>query len=227
MSQLRSVLEEMATPDDRFLTSEEIAADITELAHARQMVDVLMATKTKSLADRRGHEELGYPSPTAFLKHQARMSAGHAHQVVAQANAIEKAPAAFQAWADGRISTDLARHVFALPDAVPDQYPQAEQHLVEVVEGLSVNDTAKAVEYWRQTVDGPGELDAETQIIRRGLSSSKTIGGMWRVDGWLTPLAGEAFEAALEANMPPPARTTLAHPDNVATTPWRIYLGIG
>ena len=52
-------------------------------------------------------------------------------------------------------------------------------------------------------MDGPGELDFEAQWVRRGLSSSWTVGGMLRVDGWLTPLAGEAFLAGLDANTPP------------------------
>ena len=80
--------------------------------------------------------------------------------------------------------------------------PEAEQRLVEIVEALDVVDTRRAVEYWRQAVDGPGELDAETQQQRRGLSVS-WLNGMLKLDGTLTPLAGEAFLAAVDANNPP------------------------
>lgn len=132
------------------------------------------------------------------------MSAGHARQVVSRAQAANKAPAAYRAWADGRLSTDQARHLFAAAESVPDEYPDAEEALVEPLEGSSVTDTAKVVEYWRQAVDGPGELDPEKQQNRRGLSLSKTTNGMRRVDGWLTATAGEAFEAALAANIPLP-----------------------
>jgi hypothetical protein len=52
------------------------------------------------------------------------------------------------------------------PNRFPTLTPQAEQKLVDIVEGLSVKDTAKVVEYWRQAVDGPGELDLETQFAR-------------------------------------------------------------
>jgi hypothetical protein len=203
MSQLRSVLDDIAADDDHSLTSEELASEIGELLHAAQMVDVIIASKVKRLADRGGHEELGYPSPTAFLTHRGRLSGGHAQQMVARANAAEKSPQSFRAWADGRLSTDQTKYLFALADAVPDEFPEAEHRLVEIVEGLSVKDTAKTVEYWRQSVDGPSELDDETQFARRGLSVSKTMGGMHRVDGWLTPLAGEALQTALHALMPP------------------------
>jgi len=98
------------------------------------------------LAGETGHEELGYPSPTAYLKPRGRMSAGHAQQMVARANAAVKAPTAF-AWADGRLSTDQSRYLFAVSESVPDQYPQAEQTLVYIVEDLSVKDTARTVSH--------------------------------------------------------------------------------
>ncbi len=204
MSELRSVLDQMANVADENLTVEELATDIVELSNASQMVDVLVARKTKEIFDRGGLVELGYPSPTAFLMNHARMSAGHAKQVVSRANASVTAPVAFAAWADGRLSTDQTRYLFQLVEAVPDVFPAAEENLVGIVEPLSVGETATVLEYWRQSVDGPGDLDPEVELARRGLSVSKTMGGMRRVDGWLTKLAGEALETALDAFMSPP-----------------------
>jgi hypothetical protein len=204
MSQLRSLLDEMATVDDHLLTVGDLAADIVELTHVEQMVEALRARKTKNLADRGGHHDLGYSSPTAFLTHQTSMSPGRAKTIVSLGNAREKAPVAHQAWVDGRISTDQARHLFRAAEGVPDAYPQAEERLVDIVEALDAVDTGKAVEYWRQSVDGPGDLDSETQWVRRGLHLSASITGMRRIDGWLTDTAGQALETAIEANMPPP-----------------------
>lgn len=204
MSQLRSVLDEMFATFDGDLTVEELAADLDELAHVGQMVEVLTARKVENLASRDGHHELGYSSPTVFLTDRGRMSPGRARQIIAMGNAVEKAPHAHAAWTDGRLSTDQARHLFRAAESVPDVYQDAEERLVEIVEGLDATDTGKAVEYWRQSVDGPGEVDVETQMVRRGFHSSKTTGGMRRVDGWLTSIAGEALETAIWANMPPP-----------------------
>ena len=203
MSQLRSVLDEMFAVEDGDLTIDDLAADLDELTHVGQMVEVLRARKVKDLTARNGHHRLGYSSPTAFLSDRGRMSPGRARQIIAMGNAAEKAPHAHAAWADGRLSTDQARHLFRAAESVPDTYPDADERLVEIVEGLDATDTGKAVEYWRQSVDGPGELDLETQMDRRGLTVSKTIGGIRRVDGWMTPAAGEAFETALWANMAP------------------------
>jgi hypothetical protein len=204
MSQLRSVISEVTSFDPGELSIGELADQITEAIRGQQMLEVAVCAWLKNLADRGGHHELGYSSPSAFVVDQTRVSPGRAKRIVSYGNAAEKAPLAHQAWADGRLSTDQAVHLFSAAEAVPDEYPDAEQRLVDIVEGLDATDTGRAVEYWRQAMDGPGELDPEKQQLRRGLSLSRSIGGMRRVDGWLTDLAGQALETALDANMAPP-----------------------
>lgn len=135
------------------------------------------------------------------------MSAGHVRRVVSRANAASRAPDSFAAWADGRISTDQAAQLFRLADTVPDVFPDAEEVLVEIVELLTVSETAKTLDYWRQSVAGPGETSLESEMTRRGVSASETLDGMLRVDGWMTPLAGQAFLAGLQAHLPPRAST--------------------
>lgn len=212
MSELRSAVTELTAVDPDRLSPTELAEGVVELSHVGQMIEVLRTRWVRSLTDRGGHTDLGYSSPTAFLTDTTRMSAGHAKQAIGWANMDEKAPLAFSAWADGRISTDQARHLFHAAEGVPDVFPEAEQLLVEAVEGLDATDTRRTIEYWRQTVDGPGQLDAETQWARRGVSLSKSIGGMHKIDGWLTETAGQALEAALDANTPPRTQTDTRTP---------------
>lgn len=227
MSAIRSALDELAAePNDRF-SVDELVADVDELVHVSQMVDVLIAEKVRSLTDRGGHIALGYPNPTALLTHIGRMSGGRARQIVARSNAAEKAPAAFRAWADGRLSTDQARHVFSLAETVPNSFSEAEDRLVDIVEGLSVRDTRKALEYWRQSVDGPGELDADVAFARRGLSSSKTIGGMRHVEGWLTQRPEKPSTPSSTLPWGHQPKETTAAPDNAVTTPWKTSAATG
>lgn len=203
MSELRSVLDHMAAVANEDLTVADLHAEVEEILNGRRMLDVLLATRVKGLAHQNGHAELGFTSPSSYLAHVGRMSPGNAKRVVSRSNAADKAPHAYAAWADGRLSTDQANHMFRAAEGVPDAYPEAEEGLVEIVEGLDAADTGKAVEYWRHAVDGPGEIDIETQAQRRGLSISRTTGGLRRVDGWLTALAGEALETAIDALTPP------------------------
>lgn len=205
MSSLRSALDEMAAADNRDLSPHELNADVSELLEAQRLIEVQLAEKVKAQSDRGDHAEMGYPSATAYLMHQGGMSAGRARRIVADGNAAEKAPESYRAWADGRLSTDQARRLFALSEATPDQFGNAEEMLVEIIEPLSVSETARALEYWRQAVDGPGELTDREALARRGVSMSETIGGIGRVDAWMTPTAFQAFKAALEANMTPPS----------------------
>lgn len=203
MSELRSAIDELKSLPHQELSLADRHEAMLEMVHADDQLIVAMAGLIRTLHT---HElrELGYSSPTAYLMDIGCMSAGHAKRVVSMANAVAKAPLAYQAWADGRLSVDQASLVFRAAEGVPDSYPEAERNLIEIVEPLSVSDTGKVIEYWRQSVDGPGDTDLETQLQRRGLSLSKSHGGMRRVDGWLTTQAGEALETALQSLTPPP-----------------------
>jgi hypothetical protein len=97
MSGIRSALDEMFAVDDSDLSAEELAADVVELSHLGQMFEVLRARKMKNLADRDGHHQLGYSSPTAFLVDQTGVSPGHARRVISHGNARERTPYAYQA----------------------------------------------------------------------------------------------------------------------------------
>lgn len=205
MSELRSVLDEMMAVDNRSLSAQELNADVLELCRGIDQMTVLVAEKTAVLEDNRSLTELGYPSITAYLMNVGRMTAGRARRFATRVKARLEAPGAYAAWSDGRISSDQAAQLFRVAESVPDAYRSAEETLVEIVEPLSVRDTARTVEYWRQSVDGPGDLDLESQMIRRGVSLSQTVSGMRRVDGWLTQLAGQALEAALSTHMAPPS----------------------
>ena len=119
MSELRSVLDQLGSIDPDELSPEELTGEMSEAIYGQQRLEVLIAGWVKSISDRGGHTEMGYPNPTAMLTHLGRMSAGHATQVVSRANAADRAPTAYAAWADGRLSTDQTRSLFAAAEGVP------------------------------------------------------------------------------------------------------------
>lgn len=118
-----------------------------------------------------------------------------------------------QLWTAGRLSTDQAAVLLDQAGALPDDYADGEDRLVAIVEDLGVTDTRRALDYWRQSVDGPGTIRGQTvQMEQRGVSASRSLGGMVRVDGWMTTTAGEALLTALDALMPPPEKGDIRTP---------------
>jgi hypothetical protein len=89
---------------------------------------------------------------------------------------------------------------------LPEPFTEGEERLVGIVEELSISDTRRAIEYWRQTMDGPGTISDEiAQHELRGISLSESLGGMGHIEGWTTPTALHTLRTALDALMPPPA----------------------
>ncbi len=206
MSQLRSVLDDMATTSMASMSEAEIDAEIEEITRASQRLEVLLVERVKELSERSAFAALGYSSATNYLADRTRTTHGRARNIVSRTDMQDKAPHAYSAWTDGRISTLQAINLADVAEAVPDEYREAEPWLVEVVEPLSATDTRKALTYWRDAVDGPGEFEADKQQLRRGVSAS-WLHGMLRIDGWMTKHAGEAFLATLDANSPPPTES--------------------
>ena len=206
MSSLRSALEEWEADDLDQLHLDQLADDLVELERVSGILEAERLRRIAGFEERGGPDRYGYPSLTAFLKHHCRMASGRAHRMVARSRVLTTARDTWRAWRADRLSTDQAHVLLDQASSLPAHFAEAEPILIESVAGLSVTDTRRAVAYWRQAVDGPGaELTELEQMAMRGLSTSRTLGGILRVDGWMTPLAGDFFLAALDAHMPPPS----------------------
>jgi Domain of unknown function (DUF222) len=205
MSALRSALEELVNEDLAEIDVDRLGDDLVEIETVAGLLEAELTRRLAAFDIKGGPDRHGFHSATAWLKHHCRMAAGRAHRLVTDSHLLNTAAATFGAWTTGRISSDQAHRLLQTANTVPNQYPEAEERLIDIVEDLGVNDTRVALEYWRQSVDGPGTtLDEQLQDEQRGVSLSTTVGGMARLDGWLTPLAGEALGSALNALMPPP-----------------------
>jgi hypothetical protein len=200
-----SVLEGLSSVDLDRLSVEELGEGLVELERLSGRLEAVRLGWLEVFASRGGNHDFGFPSPTAFLKFQCGMSGARAHRTVVRANATKTAPVTVEAWKDDRLSTDQANELFRLSTLIPDQFPGAEPALVETTEHLSVADTRRVLEYWRQAVDGPGALDETlADHERRGVSLSDGFSGLGLLDGELTPVCRETLRTALDALMPPP-----------------------
>lgn len=147
MSELRSLLDDLMTVDNRSLSAAELNADIVELCRGLDQMKVLVAEKAAVLESSGGLRELGFPSITSYLMHVGRMSAGRARRFATRVKSKLTAPRAYDAWSDRRISADQAGHLFRMAEAVPDVYAESEERLVEIVEPLSARETGRALDY--------------------------------------------------------------------------------
>ena len=205
MSALRSALEEWVNEDVEHLHLDRLADDLVELEHVSGLLEVERLRRISTFEERSGPHHFGYPSLTAFLKHRCRMASGRAHRIVTRSRVFRTARTTIRAWTAGRLSTDQAAVLLEQAVTLPNQFAEGEDRLVDVVEDFGVTDTRKALEYWRQSVDGPGTASDElAQHDLRGVSLSESLGGMGHIEGWTTPSALQALRAALEALMPPP-----------------------
>jgi hypothetical protein len=213
MSSLRSALEEWITEDTDGLHVDQLADDLVELELVSGLLEAVRADRIEVFGREAGHQAHGYPSVTAFLKHRCRMATGRARRLVAAAQAKDIAPHVFQAWFNTRLSTDQAHRLLETASAAPDVFAAVEDNLIETVQDLSHTDTRRVLDYWRQSVDGPETVMCEVeQEDLRGVSTSISLGGMLRVDAWMTPVAGQALLTALDALMPPPGEDDLRTP---------------
>ena len=177
MSSLRSALEEWVVEDVENLHLDQLADDLVELEHVSGLIEVERLRRISTFEDRAGPHNFGYPSLTAFLKHRCRMASGRAHRLVARSRVFRATRTTFRAWTAGRLSTDQAAVLLDEAAALPEQFAEGEARLVDIVEDLGVTDTRRALEYWRQSVDGPGTIaDQLEQQEIRGVSLSEKPG---------------------------------------------------
>ena len=206
MGQLQSAIDQLAVEPIEQFTVVELADSLVELESAAGRIEAERCRRLALFADRKAHRELEYSSPSAFLVDRVKISPGRATRLVAQAQALAQMPLTASAWNAGSLSADQVRHLFTCQMADPDTFTAHEQMLLDTVSDLSIVDTGRAVAYWRETANpSRSAADQEKLYGQRRLHLSQSFEGMFRLDGYLDPVAGEIVKTALDAATPPPA----------------------
>jgi len=188
------------------MSSQELAEHLVWLEAQSSRIESERASVLCEFASRRGHRDLEYSSPAAFLIDRCRIAPARATRLVSLANSLQKMSLTGKAWAKGDLAADQVRHLQAAHSSSPGIFRAHEPMLVDTVSALGIVDTGQVLRYWQETADHPrAEELAESLHRQRRLHLSETFEGMWRLDGYLDPLAGELVRTALEAATPPPA----------------------
>lgn len=188
------------------LSNGELAQSLVDLENLLDRLEAERNRRLSLFSQRHGYFELEYPSASSSLIHRCRMAPQRAIRLVAQASALQSMALTREAWTRGEVTSDQVRCLLPARQLNPTAFAQHEATLVDAIAGLSVAATRQAVAYWRQAVDHrQAETSVEELLERRRIHLSETFEGMWRIDGWLDPLAGEILNTALQAATPPPA----------------------
>ncbi|HEX6493001.1 MAG TPA: DUF222 domain-containing protein [Candidatus Dormibacteraeota bacterium] len=202
---LEAALEAVSRIDVGDLDTSEVGDGLVRLGRARNRLEGECARWLHPFEQRRGHREDGAVSIVAWTADRCRMSANHAAALVTTARHLPQLPATAAALHDGSIGFQHAAVIARCADDAGDEpVREHETALVDAARTLGVRDLKLVTERLRDCLDHESALgDEEREQARRRLHLSQTLGGMFRIDGWLTRETGAALSTVLNALMPP------------------------
>ncbi len=200
MSALRSALDELSTEVLERSASDVLEADLVEIRRALDALESEFLRRVTEVERRRSFERHGYLSATSFLVDRCGLSGAAASERVRMSRALRHMPVARQALAEAELSYGQIRYLAQARDAQPDAFADHEATMVEAVAPLSLADTRRLIDHWRQAVL-PDESTARMEAMTAGrrLFVSRTFAGMIRLDGWFDPIDGDTILTALAA----------------------------
>ena len=206
MGQLQSAIEGLTVEPIESFTNIDLADSLVELEGAASRIEAERCRRLALFSTRKVYNEFEYSSPSAFLIDRCQITPSRATRLVANANALTGMPVSFARWREGVLAADQVRQLVACREADPDTFTSHEEMLCDTVSQLSVIDSGRVLTYWKEAIYQRNGADgAERLHARRRVHLSQTFEGMFRLDGYLDPLAGEIIREALDAATPPPA----------------------
>ena len=200
MSSLRSALEELQVEDLWAVDTEQLEADLVELERADRL---LRAERLRRIAevDRRGNfRRDGFLNVSSWMASRLHIGVQAATREVRSARALQEMPSTQAALSNGEVSGQAVGLLVRARETHPGDFSRDEETLLHAAKNLRVRDLYRAVEHWRQAIDGSGTAeDDELAFQKRFLHVSRTLNGTVRVDGSLDPETGESVISALSA----------------------------
>ncbi|HEX3606540.1 MAG TPA: DUF222 domain-containing protein [Candidatus Dormibacteraeota bacterium] len=173
-----------------------------------RFVDRARAESTRRLREfeeRRGPAEDGAPSTVSWLTHRGRMSPGAAADLVCVSRKLPELPQTTMALRAGEIGYQHASALAHTAEEVgAEAVREAESDLLSAARVVDVRTFAGLARHFRELVDAQGALaGANRDHERSHMHLSQTLGGCWRLDGWLDVEGGALLTTALLPLMKP------------------------
>ena len=189
----RAIAEFDAQADDNFVDPRRLAAGIDRLQG--KLCRVLAA------AERRGEHLLTGKSPCSWVAETCLMSRNAAADRLCVGEQLPHLPKIADALSSGQIGYQAAAVICHLSEQVGEKRRYIDEaDWIGFAQRFSIKDLRYLTCEARVRWDAEGfERKLEEDYELRALDISETIGGMYRVDGWLDPVGGAAFKAAIES----------------------------
>lgn len=157
---------------------ESPVAEYLRLEREVTMLQARMADRLARIDSERRYEGAGYLSAAAFVRDRAGVSAGEASRRVAEARELQKHPEVREAFATARVDRARVAMLLAAAKVSDEFFSRDEGVLVDTISGLSMKDSRRTVDYWKQAADQrAAAADAGHLHKRRQLHVSETLGG--------------------------------------------------
>jgi hypothetical protein len=200
MSSLRSAIDELALEEPGAIPTSQLGDDIQEIVRARNRLDAQLSRRVGEFDRRQGHVGDGAVSTGSWLRWKTGMSEGGARRSVKVSRDLTAMPATSEAFESGDLDTTRVAMLADARRADPEAFAATETSLVDAAVTQSHGNLRKVIAYWRQAVDGPGELEREERLHgQRRLDISSTLDGMVRIDAQLDPESGQIVLTAINS----------------------------
>lgn len=202
MRSINEVVDELVALEVGGMSDAELSDGAGEVSRAIEVMQALFLRMTAELDRRRPFEADGILSTSRFLATTCDMADSTAREKVRVARALESMPDTARRFHSGELTYSKVRMLAAAAEAHPDMFAEHEAALVDVASNLTVKDTRRAIDYWKQNLEGP--LSFAEMVERSHVHLSQTWQGMVAGDFLLDPEAGAIVAKAIESAMPPP-----------------------
>ncbi|HEV2141026.1 MAG TPA: DUF222 domain-containing protein, partial [Candidatus Dormibacteraeota bacterium] len=190
---------------ERDVTRFQAKADLDRVDPARlaAVIDSIQGTLSTVLhrAKTRGDHLLAGQSACSWAAAQCRMSRTSAADRLCVGEQLENLPRVGRALSSGDIGYQSAAVICHLSDQLGEKRDCIDEaQWIAFAQRFSIKDLRYLASEARMRWDPDGaERHAAEKFELRSLDISETLHGMYRLDGWLDPVGGAAFKAAIES----------------------------
>ncbi len=190
-----------ALPDPEVMYAESRAGELAALAALRNRIEARITAIAGAADEHKDSRVLGAGSTGMLVAVATGANPAVGSATVARGNALQHLPGVAASFAAGHIS---GAHVAVICAEAPriTGFAAVESHVVTIAQTVEPNELRRLLRLLADQCRPQARDDrAEDLHAKRCLSLSETLNGMFRIDGYLDPVAGAALRDALAGLM--------------------------